>query len=139
MPLKSVCTFCLSVMLCLSAQAQSTVQDLLDAGGKRLTGEDLQKIMPGTQFTGKMNQGYETNFKLDKDGSFKGEVFPPQGNTPVYGWWQLKDDTYCMDMRYPSGKNNFCNIVYELQGRYFVASSKAQADSKVQERFFKPL
>jgi hypothetical protein len=139
MSLKSISAFCLSATLCFAAQAQSTVQEVLDAGGKRLTTEDLQKIMPSTQFTGKMNQGYDTDLKLDKDGSFKGQVFPPEGTTPVYGWWQMKDDTYCMDMRYQRGTTKFCNSVYELKGRYFVAGSKPQADSKVQERFFKSL
>jgi hypothetical protein len=139
MKFKKIAVLSLSTFVCLAAQAQSTLQEVLDAGGKRMTTEEIQKIMLGTQFTGKMGQGYDTDFKLNKDGTFKGQVFPPQGATPVYGWWQVKDDTYCMDLRYPSGTNKFCNSVYELNGRYFVTGSQPKPDSKVQERFFKAL
>jgi hypothetical protein len=139
MYMKNMLMILLSTAFCLAAQAQSTLQEVLDAGGKRMTTEEIQKIMSSTKLTGMMGQGYETDFNLNKDGTFKGHVFPPQGTTPVYGWWQVKDDTYCMDMRYPSGTNKFCNSVYELKGRYFVTGSQPKPDSKVQERYFKAL
>jgi hypothetical protein len=125
--------------MCAAASAQTTVQEVLDAGGKRLTTEELQKIMPHMQMTGKMSQGYETDFKLDKDGTFKGKVFPLSGETPVYGWWRIKDNNYCMDMNYPKGKNNFCNSVFELNGKYFVSGESGKPEGNVQQRVFKPL
>jgi hypothetical protein len=88
--------------------------------------------------TGKMSQGYETDFKLDKDGTFKGRVFPSPNGTPVYGWWSIKDNNYCMDMRYPSGNNKFCNSVFELNGKYFVSGESGKPEGAVQERMFKP-
>jgi hypothetical protein len=137
--LRSIFALVVSATLSCAVQAQSTVQEVLDAGGKRLTTEELQKIMPETQFKGKNGQGYETDFKLSKDGSFKGVVFPTSGTEPVTGTWEVKNDTYCMDMRYRRGANQFCNSVYEIKGRYFVGSGDPKPESKVQERFFKPL
>ncbi|TAG24257.1 MAG: hypothetical protein EAZ37_16705, partial [Burkholderiales bacterium] len=120
--------------------AQSTVQEVMDAGGKRLTTEQLQGLMPSKQFTGKMGQGYETDFKLDKDGSFKGFVYPDGRTVSTWGSWRIENDSYCMDMRYTGGgTNKFCNSIFEVNGKYFVAGSAAKPDAGVRERFFKPL
>ena len=120
--------------------AQSTLQEVVDAGGKRLTTEQLQALMPDKQFTGKMGRGYDTEFNLAKDGSFKGYVYPDGKTVATWGSWKIEEDSYCMDMRYqPNGSNKFCNSVYEVNGKYFVTGAKPQPTSGVQARFFKPL
>lgn len=132
--------FLIAIAFASNVFAQSTVQDLLDAGAKKLSTAQIQALMPETIFSGKMSQGYETNFKLLKDGSFTGNVYPNGASQYVWGSWRIEDDSYCMNIRYSgTGTNNFCNSIFELAGKYFVSGAKATPTSKVQERAFKPL
>jgi hypothetical protein len=134
MQLKPVLTS-IALLTSLSCMAQDTVKAVLEAGGKRMTAEQVLQAVAGKRMTGKNPAGYETDIQFDKADKFKGTVYPQNGPVQVYGWWRTKDGHLCMDMHYqPRGNNKFCRQVLELKGQYFFAEENAGDDAAASSR-----
>jgi hypothetical protein len=73
-----------------SAVAQSTLGELLDAGGKKLSKEEVQKILSGAYVVGPSTSGATTEYDYKVNGSYSGNLRNADGwQTGVVGAWSV--------------------------------------------------
>jgi hypothetical protein len=117
----------------------------MDAGGRHLTAEETKKLFSNAKMTGLMGQGYRIDFDMKADGTFEGYAYPPGGSVKVWGKWNVSDSgAYCQQLQYARGEpNNFCNSLYVVGGKYFIAGAgknpQAASTARLYPRAFAPL
>jgi hypothetical protein len=122
------CIFIASFSLSAHGQEPATVGALLDSGGKKLTKDELLKVI-----TGATTRGVSTNFprKLfityKEDKSFTGSSTDLTGGSPrgVFGTWDVDDKgNFCANVRNTNGANdNVCNPWFRLGEKYYSSRS----------------
>jgi hypothetical protein len=101
-----------------SSFAQSTLGDLLDAGGKRLSKEEVRA-----------------------DGTYAGNILTAQGSpTGLIGAWVI-DDTgkLCAEytiVRY-GRRDKGCAFYFSVSGRFYISESDSDRNSPILERVLK--
>lgn len=122
------------------AIAQSTLGELLDAGGKKLSKEQVRTALIGAHVTGKTFAGstVETDYKAD--GTYSGfSTLAQGGSMGIDGTWKVDDGgKLCVEFRVPSGRiNSSCAFYYTLSDQYYVSESDSERNSPVVKRALK--
>ena len=119
-----------------SAQQPTTVANLLDRGGKRLTRDEVAALLSGATVSGTQIGRPTTTFEMlyKADGTASGTAFNRAGSRgdfrggvlTVTGTWTIDaDGRLCVDLR-----NNYgdpiqgCTVYFLLEGSYYSASGE---------------
>ena len=120
------------------AHAQSTLGELLDAGAKKLTKEQIVSAMAGTKITGPTSSGRaEMNIDLNTDGTLSGYLTSLQGGSTsgTIGKWTVDTNgKACIDERLTAWNMNHqeCWFSYVLGEEYFrTVTDSEDRDTKV--------
>lgn len=121
-----------------SAFAQATLGELLDAGGKKLTKDEVTSTVSGKTVTGMNTLGGETRIDYQADGAMMGSGKNPQGRGreyPISGkWWVEENGKWCTDFRTPGGPNSTCGYLFKNGDEYFVSGSPSDRSARVVKR-----
>ncbi|MFZ2327415.1 MAG: DUF995 domain-containing protein [Rhodoferax sp.] len=133
----SKCAFAALVGLCFSAgvNAQSTVGELLEKGGKQMTKEDFMQNLPARiQQQWPNRQGEEELFfSLDGKITGTGTHYASRTSSPAEGTWKMEDDgKLCVPKKWTNwgSSANLCWYGYVLGNDVFGAL-KTEPDSKI--------
>lgn len=125
----------LALNVASTANAQSTVGELLEKGGKQLSKADLMDMMP-MRYQGKWpnNQGEEELF-FTQDGNISGTGYHyrSRSSSPATGQWALEEDgKFCTPKTFSAwnSSTNLCWYLYQSGDAYFGAP-KTDADSRI--------
>ena len=122
-----------------AALAQTTLGELLDSGGRKLSREEVMATVGGGNFGGPTKDGGQFLANYKADGSLSGFGRSPQGNTgPVNGTWAV-DDSGKMCASYSVGgrRASDCAFVYKGGLDYYVCDSDADKSAPVLKRTLK--
>lgn len=116
-PAKLVWSLLISAVF-TSAHSQSTLGELLDSGGKKMTKEQLAGPLGGTKFNGGLASGRATlNIELKTDGTISGSIAAQGRTTGTTGQWAVDDaGKTCLDIRMTSWNlsDRGCVFYYSL-------------------------
>ena len=107
------------------AKAQSTVGELLDAGGKALTKDEINSTVGGASVAGPTAAGGEAQVEFNANGTMSGWVTNQTGRRgSILGTWTVDDNgKICRDVAikyYESAQVKDCSIFYRLGDKLFV-------------------
>jgi hypothetical protein len=120
-----------------TALAQDTVGNLLAAGGKQLSKDEVLATLRGATASGPTATGGETQIEWKENGTVSGTVTTTtgrRGSGSVFGTWRV-DDTgkVCRDITvrvYESAQFKDCFAVYRLADQiYFPATASSDPSS----------
>jgi hypothetical protein len=108
-------------------QQISTVGDVMDKGGKKLTKEEVQKLASGATVSGFQNNHPNIRFRnqLLPNGSVSGDAWNGDAwFTKISGTWSVNDaGQFCQDLRNDqSGKITGCVYYYAVGDRFYAAT-----------------
>ena len=132
-----------SGLVCGAALAQNTVAELLAAGGKQLTKEELKTTLSGANVSGPTATGGEWNVDWKADGTLSGTVINPTGRRgSVFGTWTIDDaGLLCRDATlrfYESSQLKDCSPLYKLGDQFYApAATPAEPSTKLLLRSIK--
>ena len=124
--------------------SQPTLGEMLDAGAKRLTGDEFRKELVGPQVSGLSPTGYRLEIIYLDGGTLRGAGFASVmgggaggGQTfAVEGAWNIDDlDRVCVSMRL--GNAVFpprCQFWFRQGERYFLSDSDSDRQTRVLSR-----
>jgi hypothetical protein len=129
--------------LCGIALAQDTIGELLAAGGKQLSKDEVIATLRGASVNGLTAAGGETQIDWKENGSVSGYIVNAVGRRgSIFGTWMV-DDTgkVCRDITirfYESAQVKDCFPIYRLADQiYFPATSSADPSARVLKRTIK--
>jgi hypothetical protein len=131
-----------TVMLSAGALAQNDLGELLDAGGKKMSKEEIVKVFSGAHSTGKTATGAHGEFEFGADGTYSGVVQSTAGGSAgVMGKWTATDGgKLCVEWT-PVGrganKGGGCGFYYSLGGDYYLTDSDSDRSVIVLKRTLK--
>jgi len=126
-----------AVLLSAGAMAQSNVGDVMKAGGKRMTKDELVQLHAGgVTMRGTLNNGTPYSQQNKPDGSVVGSA-GNNGQFTLSGTWRIDDEgLYCHKVEARNGPSfNVCSVIWKQADKYY-ASAKDSADEPVRERQF---
>lgn len=116
-------------LLALPAWAQSTVGELTQKGGVKLSADDLKALMPGARLSGPNPLGREFSLSLDADGTLSGtSQGMEKGSIMLKGKWNISDaGKWCSEIfnQNTRSTDSRCQLVFKLDDKYFVSGSDA--------------
>ena len=118
----------LALVFCGVCVGQSTVGEVTQQGGKKLSKEDLQQLYAGgVTAKGTTRSGAHYVQQNKADGSVSGNGQTLRGSTGIYGGWKINDDGQeCWDLKFTSGGSLAgCWFLWKLGDKYFAASVDA--------------
>ena len=125
----------MALSLAANSNAQSTVGELLEKGGKQLSKGDLLDMMP-MRYQGKWpnNQGEEELF-FSEDGKISGtgSHYASRTDSPASGQWKVEDDgKFCTPKTWTAwnSSTNLCWYIYKLDDTLF-GTQKTDASSRL--------
>ena len=132
---KPLCMLIASLCVVSSVQAQSTVGELLEKGGRRMTKDEMQAMFPYRVKSQWPNRQGEEDLVLSQDGKITGSGyhFFSKTTSPAEGTWKLEDDgKLCVAKKFTewATSTNVCWYAFELGKDYF-SSTKAEPDGKL--------
>jgi hypothetical protein len=109
-------------------QQISTVGDVVDKGGKKLTKEEVRKLFSGATVSGFQGGNFpNTRFRnqISPNGSVSGDAW--HGDvwfTKISGTWSVNDaGQFCNDLRNDQGgKITGCSFYYSIGDRFYAAA-----------------
>ena len=137
---KSITVPLLAGLISMPAWGQATVGEVLDAGGKALSKEEIMALLPGANVSGPTAGGGQMSRNLKSDGTFSGNVGTAMGkNAPQTGQWKVDENgSICItsntQFRETSASNTSCGFYYKLGGKYFAAVEGGERGTRVLER-----
>jgi hypothetical protein len=124
------------------AVAQNTLGELIDAGGKKLSKEQVVTALSGAQVAGPTTGGGQREVVFKADGSYSGnvETTAKQG-FGVVGTWTVDDGGKLCTEGHQSGKRatreGGCNYYFVHLDQYYVTPSDSDRSSPVLKRTIK--
>jgi hypothetical protein len=125
------------------ALAQNTIGELLAAGGKQLSKDEVLAKLRGSSVTGLTATGGETQIDWKEDGSVSGFIINATGRRgSIFGTWRVDDaGKVCRDITmrfYESTQIKDCFVVYGLGDQlYFPATASSDPSAGVLKRTVK--
>ena len=112
------------------AEHPATVGELIDKGGKKLGGEELTKLLSGSDVSGVLTSNprfaFEATYK--KDGTLEGRVVGALNDSGsavrFWGKWSANErGELCADTQNNAagGSSQSCTSYFELAGKYYQA------------------
>jgi hypothetical protein len=129
-----------------SADAQTTLGALVDAGGERLSPKQFREEVVQRQLNGPLASGFNLQFVYTSRGSLEGAgsggaaSFGAEWAADVRGTWKFGDNgTVCTSVVLdgPTIRANFpprCQYWYRLRDRFYVAESDTDRRARVLPR-----
>jgi hypothetical protein len=119
-----------------SAAAQSTLGELVDAGGKQMTKAEVMATVTGATISGPTKVGGEGRYDYGADGSMIGAGKNPQGRPySLSGKWYVDDSgKWCADFRTPGGPGSSCAYLFKKGDQYYVSDSDSDRSTPVLKR-----
>jgi hypothetical protein len=112
-----------------SANAQTSLGELLDLGGRKLSADEMKVTLIGATINGRTATGGEVEFRYNADGTVTGNAHPPLGGriaSGVYGTWKIDGEgQLCADITYSAynTKDIRCGYLFKYGDAYFAAQS----------------
>lgn len=124
---------------CSSAQAQTTLGEILDKGGHVLEKEELIKMLVGASFSGLRAKGGTIEASVSADGRIGGNMQNPgRAAYNFIGLWKIADDgQFCYDYKgnYPGAlPATGCAYYVQFGDEFFVSSSRSDLAASVTPR-----
>jgi hypothetical protein len=121
----------------LAAAVPATVGQLLDSGGKQLTGSEIRQLFAGATIGGPALGGFDARFQVHyrRDGTASGEVSGQGGSQQLTGTWSAnQNNQYCQDLHTAQGMSiPGCFYYFTLGNRLFMAAGRDRS-AQVSER-----
>jgi hypothetical protein len=119
-----------------SAQAQNTLGELLDMGGKKLAKEDVTAAIVGSRVGGPTKFGGRTEIGIKADGSLSGYLRTPDGrDAGLIGTWTVDDSgRMCSDSTakfQTIQKIKGCMFFYSVSDRYYISESDSDRNARL--------
>jgi hypothetical protein len=115
----------------------ATVGQLLESGGKELTGSEIRSLFAGATIVGPALGQLGAQFRVTyrPDGTAAGEVATSGGSTKLSGTWSAnQNNQYCQNLHTAQGLPIFgCFYFFMLRGQLFMASGNSRS-TPVSER-----
>lgn len=109
------------------AASPATVGQLLDSGGKQLTGSEISRLFAGATIGGPALGQPDAKFQLRyrPDGSASGEVSSSGGSTKLSGTWSANGrNQYCQNLHTDQGfPIEGCFYYFTMGNRLFMAGN----------------
>lgn len=139
---RKLAVFLITIAISAFSYAQSNLAELLDQGGKKMSGAAVKTWLLGGTFSGLgLTNGFPLQIHYKDDGSFTGSVSAPSGPVGISGKWKVDDDgKMCVQLAgapRPDAQWD-CAYFYALGDRYFVSESDTDRAAKVGARTVKP-
>jgi hypothetical protein len=129
---------CIAMLACSQALAQSNVGELLGAGGKQLSADELKSVLIGNTLTGATSIGGSFEIGYKTNGSIAGTMSDPRRvDTVVDGAWVIDDNgKLCTDLRYELERTEKrCGFVFHhAAGEYFASTPDSNPSTAVMRR-----
>ncbi|MBX3655136.1 MAG: hypothetical protein KF686_13200 [Ramlibacter sp.] len=131
---KAVAVFLFLGLTALGSQAQTSVKELLDKGGKKLSTDQIKKMASGATLTGVAyqpnNKSFTFAFDLAPGGGLAGNAWTPEWMSPVKGSWTVgKGGLFCTHMpKAPADDRGNCANFYQIGDDLFAAAAPAGQD-----------
>ncbi len=114
-----------------AAGPPATVGELLDSGGKQLTGTEISKFFAGATIGGPALGQPDANFrrKYLPDRTASGEVSSSGGSTKITGTWSAnQNNQYCQDLHTEQGMPiQGCFYYFTMGNRLFMAQTNGRS------------
>ena len=125
------------------ALAQTNLGELLDAGGKKLSKQEVEAALSGAALSGDMPSGatFQTDYK--SDGTYSGAFTSPQNkrNGTTFGKWTVDDaGKVCTDgtiRLYENQPQKICAFYFKSGDQYFVSTSDSDRGAGIMKRTIK--
>jgi hypothetical protein len=135
----------LAATISAGAIAQTTVGEVLDGGGKKLTKDEMVKLVSGANVSGPTAGGGQFQSDYKADGTFTGTMQTANMKGGArFGTWNVNDaGALCTDITTTivtsSGarQDKSCGYYYRLGDKYFVALESDERGTRVLERTVK--
>ena len=110
-----------------ATQSPATVGELLDSGGKQLTGGEIAKFFAGATIGGPALGQPDVKFQVKylTNGAAAGEISSAGGSTKLTGTWSAnQNNQYCQDLRTAQGMPILgCFYYFTIGNRLFMATA----------------
>jgi len=110
-----------------ATQSPATVGELLDGGGKQLTGGEIAKLFAGATIGGPALNQPDVRFQVMylTNGTAAGEIASAGGSTQLTGTWSAnQSNQYCQDLRTAQGMPILgCFYYFTIGNRLFMATA----------------
>ncbi len=114
-----------------AAGPPATVGELLDSGGKQLSGIEISKFFAGATIGGPALGQPDANFrrKYLPDRTASGEVSSSGGSTKITGTWSAnQNNQYCQDLHTEQGMPiQGCFYYFTMGNRLFMAQTNGRS------------
>ena len=138
-PLTANCVL-LSIFTSTSALAQSTLGELFDSGGKKLSKEDVVAALSGATISETTTNRATFHIKYYADGTYSGNRPAYMGAIEygargVFGTWTVDESGNVCSTTKQWGSNNVnCRYFYRIGGQYYISNSDSDRSAKVYPR-----
>ncbi len=109
----------------------ATVGELLNSGGKQLTGSEISKFFAGATIGGPALGQPDANFRLKylPNGTASGDVSSSGGSTKITGTWSAnQNNQYCQDLHTEQGMPiQGCFYYFTMGNRLFMATANGRS------------
>jgi hypothetical protein len=125
-----------------TALAQNTLGEVLDAGGKKLTKEEILAAVAGANISGPTQGGGSMQADYKSDGTFSGSQQTTAGKgRGRFGTWTVDDSgMYCTEITIAGAitqPDKSCGYLFKLGDQYFVAVGSDDRGARVLPRTIK--
>ena len=121
-----------------AAGPPATVGELLDSGGRQLTGSEIAKFFAGATIGGPALGQPDANFrrKYLPDRTASGEVSSSGGSTKITGTWSAnQNNQYCQDLRTEQGMSiQGCFYYFTMGNRLFMATANGRSTAVLERQ-----
>jgi hypothetical protein len=125
-----------------TALAQNTLGEVLDAGGKKLTKEEIVAAVAGANISGPTQAGGSMQADYKSDGTFSGSQQTTAGKgRGRFGTWTVDDSgMYCTEITVTGAitqSDKSCGYLFKLGDQYFIAVGSDDRGARVLARTIK--
>ena len=115
-----------------TASAQSSLDDLIAKGAKRLTAAELKDTLSGAEISGPTAMGFELVWLLKTDGSILGTA--TYSTMPITGKWSVNGEAqFCFDHESSMGRDAACWDWYRLGSDYYATRGPSVMKRRVKK------
>ena len=128
-----------AILFAATAQAQSTLGEVLDKGGKMLTKDELQALIPGSLWQGTSPSGITYKIDMRTDQTLNGTGTNARGSGPVTGTWNITDrNQICTKLTLVSlnQTSESCSFIYQIENELFASPTQSDRTRPVGKRTY---
>lgn len=128
---------CLLAAFAGAAHAQYRLSEILDKGGKRLSGEEVRALLVGATVTGTALNGAQFESHYTADGKMAGTVASMQGMSGTVGAWNIGEKgDLCTEFTVTRSGAQFkgCMFYFKAGDEYFSSTSDGDRNANAAKR-----